>query len=246
MKKFWKKENEEIETKPIAENPQYNSEMEKDMENKEEKIKNKKFFLWIAANKKKVACIAVACVFGLTALGYGGYQAIVSDADSSNTAKEKTVTIVDEKTGEEKVVDADSEAAKEAKAEGNVIKSSNSEKATKATSSNKSASSNKSSSSSNKGTSSSGGSSANKPTTHTHSWVAQYSTRTVTKYRTETIEIRKCSDCGMENPSSSHLESELLNGGSGGWYSSTKTQSVPYQTTEKYVSGYRCSCGATK
>ena len=207
----------------------------------EMKAKIKEF---VQKNKKKAIVVLFLCVFGLTAVGYGGYQAVVSDAVSGNTAKEKTVTIVDKETGEKKVVDKDSKVAKEAEKNGDVVKEnkSASEKATKATSSKKTASS----SSPNKSTSSSGGSSANKPTTHTHSWVAQYSTRTVTKYRTETIEIRKCSDCGMENPSSSHLESELLNGGSGGWYSSTKTQSVPYQTTEKYVSGYRCSCGATK
>ena len=252
MKKFWEKENKEMETKPIAENPQYDSEMEEEIESEENEVKGKKIFSWMTDNKKKVACIAVACVFGLTAVGYGGYQAVVSDADSSNTAKEKTVTIVDEETGEEKVVDADSEAAKEAEKNGDVVKEnkSASEKATKATSSKKSASSsssNKSSSSSNKGSSSSGGSSANKPTTHTHSWVAHYATKTT--YTTETIYGTKCNGCGATGSvasSASHQRQHAINGEPGGYSTDVPigTKQVPHTTS--YIDYYYCSCGATK
>lgn len=241
MKNIFKKEDIR-EEKPIAENPQYEAEEQKDEE--ERKSLFARLGEFFRNNRKKATVIAILAVFGVGAACYGGYVAIAPDA-AKNTAKgEDTVTIIDE-DGEKKEVEADSEEAKEAEEEGAVVTETKSDSTTKSNQEKSTAGNKGTTSKGSSGSSGSSSSTVSKPS-HTHSWTATYGTRTVTKYRVETIEIRICSVCGSENPDTAHNKAHALAGEGGGWYSSTKTRQVPYTATESYVTGYKCSCGATK
>lgn len=240
--------------RPIAENPQFDADQAMDNEAEKKNGFFAKFGAYCRMHKKKMAAVCILCVFGLTAAGIGGYNAVVGDATPA--PGDETVTIVDKDTGEEKVVKADSEAAKEAEENGDVIKATTkaqenarreadqrSEK--KATNSKKptSGSSNKGSSS---GGSSSGGNSSSTKPAHQHSWQPVYGTRSVPYTATEYYQVMICTNCGAENPSSEHLEQHTLNYESAGRKEVTKSRQVTKYKTESYVSGYRCSCGATK
>ena len=247
--------------KPIAENPQFEKDQTMDQAAESEDSEKKKgFFAKLAAycksRKKQAAIVCVLCVFALTAAGIGGYNAIVGDATQGGD--DKTVTIVDKDTGKEKVVKADSEEAKEAEENGDVIKettkSSNAAKATdKKSNSNKkspatsnSGSKKPASSGSSSGSSSSGGShssgggsssSGTKPTqptkpAHTHSY-------TIPVYSVRYVDVMVCTGCGYTTTGSMnpHIDADPFDECDGS-YSSVKE--------EKYISGYKCSCGATK
>ena len=119
------------EDKPIAENPQFEAEQMESDESKKKKGFFAKFGAYCKDHRKQAAIVCVLCVFALTAAGIGSYNAIVGDATQGG---DKTVTIVDKDTGKEKVVKADSEEAKEAEENGDVIKeTTKSSNATKAT-----------------------------------------------------------------------------------------------------------------
>ena len=247
--------------KPIAENPQYEKDQAMNQAAESEDSEKKKgFFAKFGAyckdHRKQAAIVCVLCVFALTAAGIGSYNAIVGDATQGG---DKTVTIVDKDTGEEKVVKADSEEAKEAEENGDVVKettkSSNAAKATeKKSNSNKkspatsnsgnkkpaSSGSSSGSSGSSGGSHSSGGgssSSGTKPTqptkpAHTHSY-------TIPVYSVRYVDVMVCTGCGYTTTGSMnpHIDADPFDECDGS-YSSVKE--------EKYISGYRCSCGATK
>lgn len=222
-----------------------------------------KINIWECTTNKKLKriCIIAAIILCLCGGSIIGGIMLTDNSNADKTAStrgDKTVTIVDKETGEEKVVKADSEAAKEAEKNGDVIKEttksssstkafdkkSNSDKKSSATTN----SSSKKPSSPNSGISGSGNgssSSAAKPAHH-HNWQAVYGERTVTKYRTETYYVTICDVCNAENPTYEHKMAHINSGEGYKSHSEARYKQVPYQTTETYVSGYRCSCGATK
>lgn len=92
---------------------------------------------------------------------------------------------------------------------------------------------------------------ATKPTTqaskpvHTHSWQPVYASKTVTDYKQ--VCITRCSACGADitGNASEHRKQEALAGNNAGSYETYETVACGSHT-EQYVTGYRCSCGATK
>lgn len=79
---------------------------------------------------------------------------------------------------------------------------------------------------------------------HTHSWKEIYNTRSVKKIKY--IPYTKCYACNEDmtgNPN--HIDKHLLNGESNVHYGTEYKEEVYYET-ERYVSGYRCSCGVVK
>lgn len=249
---IFKKDKEQ----PIAENPQFEADkVEEDSEKKKGFLA--KFGAYCKEHRKQAAIVCVLCVFALNAAGIGGYNAVVGDATQGG---DKTVTIVDKDTGEEKVVKADSKEAKEAEENGDVIKettkSSNAAKATEkksnsnkkspatSNSGNKKPASSASSSGSSGGSHSSGGgssSSGTKPTQHHHNKTAHYATKTTYEKRW-VGSVAICNACGCENPTSDHLKLEVKNGGNGGTHAEEKYETVLVKTT--YIDYYYCStCG---
>ena len=193
-------------------------------------------------NKEIIISFIVMCLIGIGIVCI----LVLTNMDKTKTA-EDTATIIDEGTGEKKTVEADSEAAKEAKAEGNVVKENNKAAATKSAEKKATAKKNTTAKKSNNSSSSKGSSSSGtKKPAHTHSWVAQYGTKSVPYTATEYYQVTVCSDCGIERPSGSHCLEHAENGGIGGRKEVTKTRTVTKYKTERYVTGYRCSCGATK
>ena len=85
---------------------------------------------------------------------------------------------------------------------------------------------------------------ASKPV-HTHSWQPVYASRTVTDYKQ--VCITRCSACGADitGHASEHRKQEALAGNNAGSYETYETVACGTHT-EQYVTGYRCSCGATK
>ncbi len=93
-----------------------------------------------------------------------------------------------------------------------------------------------------------------KTPTHTHSWVAVYGSKEVPVYESRRVVI--CDDCGAivsgsggmtPEQRSEHMNMHLDNGDpyGGGTHSETRNVLVG-TTTEQYITGYKCSCGATK
>ena len=79
---------------------------------------------------------------------------------------------------------------------------------------------------------------------HTHSWEPVYAERQVEKVRL--VPWTKCYCCGADMTGNVyHIDEHLLNGDSNVHYG-TEYREETYYETEKYVSGYRCSCGKTK
>lgn len=85
---------------------------------------------------------------------------------------------------------------------------------------------------------------ASKPV-HTHSWQPVYASKTVTDYKQ--VCITRCSACGADitGHASEHRKQEALAGNNAGSYETYETVACGSHT-EQYVTGYRCSCGATK
>ena len=80
---------------------------------------------------------------------------------------------------------------------------------------------------------------------HTHSWQPVYATKTVTDYKQ--VCITRCSACGADitGHASEHRKQEAMAGNNAGSYETYETVACGSHT-EQYVTGYRCSCGATK
>lgn len=79
---------------------------------------------------------------------------------------------------------------------------------------------------------------------HTHTWSEVTSTRQVKK--TREVAWTKCYACGADMTGNlSHIDVHLENHESNVHYG-TEYRTEEYYVTETYVSGYRCSCGATK
>lgn len=79
---------------------------------------------------------------------------------------------------------------------------------------------------------------------HTHSWTAVYGTRSIP--HTKQVAWTKCYCCGADmtgNPG--HIDIHLTNHESNVHYG-TEYRTETYYTQEQYVTGYKCSCGATK
>ena len=85
---------------------------------------------------------------------------------------------------------------------------------------------------------------ASKPV-HTHSWQPVYASKTVTDYKQ--VCITRCSACGTDitGHASEHRKQEALAGNNAGSYEIYETVECGSHT-EQHVTGYRCSCGATK
>ena len=82
------------------------------------------------------------------------------------------------------------------------------------------------------------------PPRHTHSWEPVYAERQVEKVKL--VPWTKCYCCGADMTGNVyHIDEHLLNGDSNVHYG-TEYREETYYETEKYVSGYRCSCGKTK
>lgn len=120
----------------------------------------------------------------------------------------------------------------------------------------------------------SGGSSESKPSkpSHTHSWQPQYTTvhhdavyeqRWVVDVPSRTEEHMFCSGCGMDFTAAgwsqiqvdAHGKQHTLNGENGGYYSGAvqipaqghyENVQVSAAWVEQVLTGYKCSCGATK
>lgn len=83
-----------------------------------------------------------------------------------------------------------------------------------------------------------------KTAVHTHKWEPVYSTRDVEK--TRQVAWTKCYCCGADMTGHpEHIDQHLLNHESNVHYG-TEYRTETYYVPEKYISGYRCSCGATK
>ena len=84
---------------------------------------------------------------------------------------------------------------------------------------------------------------ADKPK-HTHKWEPVYSTRQVEK--TREVAWTKCYCCGADMTGHpEHIDQHLENHETNVHYG-TEYRTETYYETEKYVSGYKCSCGAKK
>lgn len=80
--------------------------------------------------------------------------------------------------------------------------------------------------------------------THTHSWSATYGQRQVEKRRQ--VAWTKCYACGEDMTGDPHhIDRHLLDHEPNVHYG-TEYRIEVYYETESYVSGYKCSCGATK
>ncbi|MDO4842576.1 MAG: hypothetical protein Q3982_07885 [Phoenicibacter congonensis] len=133
-------------------------------------------------------------------------------------------------------------------------------KKTETTGSTSSQSSSTSSPSSSSSSGSSGSSSSASFSTHTHNWIAHYSTIYHDAVTTQTPiyserEVVYCNNCGADitNNYSQHTKAHALAGETGGWSVKTETEMIGYETTtitpayeETVVDYYYCSCGATK
>ncbi|MDO4518554.1 MAG: hypothetical protein Q4B78_05035 [Bacillota bacterium] len=83
-----------------------------------------------------------------------------------------------------------------------------------------------------------------KAKTHSHSWTAVYSERSVQKVKS--VPWTKCYTCGADMTGNiSHIDVHLENHESNVHYGTEYRDEIYYET-ESYISGYRCSCGATK
>ena len=99
------------------------------------------------------------------------------------------------------------------------------------------------------GSSTSGSSSTSKPAqaqpsapAHEHNWVAQTK---VVHHKAEKKRVSVCQACGVQTPTSAHMEQHALNGESTQIKSQTVTVKEAYDET--VTTGYKCSsCGATK
>ncbi len=79
---------------------------------------------------------------------------------------------------------------------------------------------------------------------HTHTWAPVYTDRKVQKIRQ--VPWTKCYACGADMTGNiSHIDAHLENHESNVHYG-TEYRDEAYYETESYISGYRCSCGATK
>lgn len=79
---------------------------------------------------------------------------------------------------------------------------------------------------------------------HVHTWIAVYANRQVAYETQEEHEI--CNQCGADltRLSDDAFYEHFENGTCGGFHSKWVTKTS--YTTEKYISQYKCSCGATK
>lgn len=96
--------------------------------------------------------------------------------------------------------------------------------------------------------SSSSGSSTSKPSkpAHQHKWEPVYGERQVPYEVDESYWATICTDCGLENPSITHIKEHIKNGGNGGTKDTFIEKYVTKYKTEKYIDHYECSCGARK
>lgn len=79
---------------------------------------------------------------------------------------------------------------------------------------------------------------------HTHKWEPVYATRQVEK--TREVAWTKCYCCGADMTGHpEHIDQHLANHENNVHYG-TEYRIETYYETEKYVSGYKCSCGARK
>jgi len=82
------------------------------------------------------------------------------------------------------------------------------------------------------------------PPRHTHSWEPVYAERQVEKVKL--VPWTKCYCCGADMTGNVyHIDEHLLNGDSNVHYGTEYREEIYYET-EKYISGYSCSCGKTK
>ena len=82
------------------------------------------------------------------------------------------------------------------------------------------------------------------PPRHTHSWEPVYAERQVEMVKL--VPWTKCYCCGADMTGNVyHIDEHLLNGESNVHYG-TEYREETYYETERYVSGYSCSCGKTK
>lgn len=82
------------------------------------------------------------------------------------------------------------------------------------------------------------------PPRHTHSWEPVYAERQVELVKL--VPWTKCYCCGADMTGNVyHIDEHLLNGDSNVHYG-TEYREETYYETEKYISGYRCSCGKMK
>ena len=218
-------------------------------------------------NKKRLAIVSVMALCLCVGTLIGGKMIVDNVKADENLAKTptETVTIIDKETGDKEVVKADSKEAKEAKSDPNVkVTENKSSKDTSNKSSNKNSntsSSNKTNKTDNKDKGNSrnkdNGSTNSKPSTpskpsepskpaHTHSWVADYTTKDV--YEDQPIYGQRCNTCGYtcQGGIGAHMDAnwdtcESYATGVVIGYSKVKvgTEKVPTGT-------YHCSCGATK
>lgn len=225
-----------------------------------------------APHKKKaiIAILIALCMVGGAAGGYmymtntdfgvasNEKQQAKEDEEKAATKDEKAAKEETKKAEEKKeTAKADSDksgSSSESKSSSNSSSSSSSASKSSSngnssfSSSSSGSSSVSSSSSSGSSSSSSSGSSSSKPSkpAHQHSWKPVYGTKTVTKYKIEEYGVTICDICGAENPDLSHEKRHILAGEGFNYHVDTRTKQIPYQTTEKYVKYYKCSCGATK
>ena len=101
-----------------------------------------------------------------------------------------------------------------------------------------------SSSSSSSGSSSSSSSSQPSQPTHTHNWVAQYTTQQTPIYSEKTVRV--CNGCGARGIDRDHTEAHALAGEQAGSHNEYETYISGYDT-QQVLTGYVCSgCGASK
>ena len=103
-----------------------------------------------------------------------------------------------------------------------------------------------SSSSSSGSSSSSSSSSSSQPSqpTHTHNWVAQYTTQQTPIYSEQSVRV--CNVCGARGIDSAHVKAHALAGEGSGNHVEIETYISGYDT-QQVLTGYVCSgCGASK
>ena len=184
--------------------------------------------------------------------------------EKRDTSKEEKAEETAEEAAAETEEAADTQSQKAASVDTNA--------ATQKTASSSSSGTSGTSSSGGSSQTSTNNSSSSKPA-HTHDWQPQYSTEqkwvvdkaawTETKSEPiyENVPVMKCNDCGAylnANNCWDHIENHAINGGKGSWtdtYESQQTGTNTYTVNhpeeghyESYsvLTGYKCSCGATK
>lgn len=196
--------------------------------------------------KRKIIVLAAVILCLSTVFGIGGY--LTNSSDAAESKQPKTEAVKAPKAEDKEAPASESKPDKETSKKSKNVKPANSTNDPVKPAGKKE--SNKTVAKASKKTEETKPEPAKpKKPTHTHDWEAVYSYETVEDISSKTVEI--CKGCGADITSWStdkwndHQKQHMLNGENSGFYEKeVKYVSGTHQI--KHLTGYRCSCGATK